>query len=380
MKKSLYQILGVSETAKQVDLDNAYAVMRAKYQEMRDQGDPEASNQLLFLKDAHAILSDPIQRDNYDNKLLAALYQPKFQSTAEAPIHGFIHTTDKARQSSQSNEETASQKESNRLVGNRERPLHHNPNLPSQSTVAQSAAVDQVRQLSSVSKQPETNTKIRKTLYEIIGVLPTATRAEIEASFLKLSEQHKPENSIDNLEAYEQPWEIKKAYEILTNDSARLKYDSELNQLQAKHSSMPVKAQIFHLIAANPLRITALAVLTLGIIIALGVYAFSPRINVNCSVKSTARSSCVFENNSRFDGSACVRVILKRVKTNDYIVSSPVCAIVKAWSNQAVSEIYFYKQQGGRTLLAENFCAEPISSFNLEGCVLSVEKEWRWHR
>ncbi len=68
-KPSLYDVLGVKPDASKREIDAAYAALKEKHEALRDQGGAADSNQLLFLQDAHSILSTSVKREEYDNKL-----------------------------------------------------------------------------------------------------------------------------------------------------------------------------------------------------------------------------------------------------------------------------------------------------------------------
>jgi hypothetical protein len=77
MKQSLYEVLGVRRDATQADIEEAFARLCDEYQARRERGDGEAANQLLFLNEAYATLSDAQKRDFYDSTIAAANNRPK---------------------------------------------------------------------------------------------------------------------------------------------------------------------------------------------------------------------------------------------------------------------------------------------------------------
>lgn len=66
-----------------------------------------------------------------------------------------------------------------------------------------------------------------QSLYDAIGVLPSATQEEIEAACIRLGEELNPANKHGNLQAAIRFKEIEKAYEILSNPEKRRQYDEE---------------------------------------------------------------------------------------------------------------------------------------------------------
>jgi len=105
VKKSLYEILGVQQNATQVQIDSAYAALKQEMEARHRGGDRDASNELLFLKDAYAVLSDPIKRDRYDNKRAAAQFRP---DSACATRQSHMHTVEPSGKNAKpSNDEDA---------------------------------------------------------------------------------------------------------------------------------------------------------------------------------------------------------------------------------------------------------------------------------
>lgn len=66
-----------------------------------------------------------------------------------------------------------------------------------------------------------------QSLYDAIGVLPSATQEEIEAACIRLGEECNPANNPGNLQAAVRFKEIEHAYEILSNSGKRQQYDLE---------------------------------------------------------------------------------------------------------------------------------------------------------
>lgn len=121
MKTTLYQLLEIEPNAKQRDIDSAYAEQTEKFKALREQGNAEASNQLLFLKDAYAILSDPIKRDDYDNKLARAVHEANLQATANVTGNASAHAKNAgAGQSTKINTGITTQEETSTSKGNQE--------------------------------------------------------------------------------------------------------------------------------------------------------------------------------------------------------------------------------------------------------------------
>ena len=63
----------------------------------------------------------------------------------------------------------------------------------------------------------------RKNYYEILGVTPDSSTAEIKAAYRKLARKYHPDVNPDSAERFK---DITEAYEILSNNSQRNKYDT----------------------------------------------------------------------------------------------------------------------------------------------------------
>lgn len=68
-----------------------------------------------------------------------------------------------------------------------------------------------------------------KTYYEILGVSTDASNEEIKKAFRKLAKQYHPDKNPGNKEAEEKFKEINEAYENISDEVKREKYDSKLN-------------------------------------------------------------------------------------------------------------------------------------------------------
>ncbi len=70
--KSLYTILGVSLDATTEQLDDAYARLSAQLQEGSAVPGSETQTQLVAVKEAYGVLSNPLARQRYNQKILTA--------------------------------------------------------------------------------------------------------------------------------------------------------------------------------------------------------------------------------------------------------------------------------------------------------------------
>lgn len=74
-RRDLYEVLGVSKNANDNDLKKAYRVLAKKYHPDANPGDKEAEAKFKEASEAYAILSDPANRQKYDQYGFAAFDQ-----------------------------------------------------------------------------------------------------------------------------------------------------------------------------------------------------------------------------------------------------------------------------------------------------------------
>ena len=74
-KRDLYEVLGVSKNATDSELKKAYRVLAKKYHPDANPGDKEAEEKFKEASEAYAILSDPANRQKYDQFGFAAFDQ-----------------------------------------------------------------------------------------------------------------------------------------------------------------------------------------------------------------------------------------------------------------------------------------------------------------
>ncbi len=78
-----------------------------------------------------------------------------------------------------------------------------------------------------------------QSLYDAIGVPPSATQEEIEAACIRLGEELNPANKPGNLQAAIRFKAVEQAYEILGNAATRKRYDDELLTSHAEAITAP---------------------------------------------------------------------------------------------------------------------------------------------
>lgn len=80
MATNLYDLLEVNQSASQEAIAAGYKRLQAKFVDQAAQGDEDATNHLIALREAHATLSDPDRRRRYDDRLLERQAEPPVAS------------------------------------------------------------------------------------------------------------------------------------------------------------------------------------------------------------------------------------------------------------------------------------------------------------
>ena len=70
--KNYYQILNVKQTATESEIKSSYRVLAKRYHPDVNPGDETAASKFADINEANAVLSDPKQRAEYDQKLMEA--------------------------------------------------------------------------------------------------------------------------------------------------------------------------------------------------------------------------------------------------------------------------------------------------------------------
>ncbi|WP_250277273.1 J domain-containing protein [[Clostridium] colinum] len=65
--------------------------------------------------------------------------------------------------------------------------------------------------------------------YKILGVSQEATNDELKKAYRKLAKKYHPDANVGNAQADEMFKKVSKAYEVLSDETSRKKYDRELN-------------------------------------------------------------------------------------------------------------------------------------------------------
>lgn len=91
------------------------------------------------------------------------------------------------------------------------------------------ATVSKKTTLSLISKRNINTTtalKMSKNYYDVLGVPKNATQKQIKDAYYKLAMKHHPDKNQGNLT--QKFREIKEAYDVLSNESGRMKYDNSM--------------------------------------------------------------------------------------------------------------------------------------------------------
>jgi len=66
LQKDYYQILGLNRNASEDEIKRAYRKLALKYHPDHNPGDPKSEERFKEIGEAHAVLSDPEKRKEYD--------------------------------------------------------------------------------------------------------------------------------------------------------------------------------------------------------------------------------------------------------------------------------------------------------------------------
>ncbi len=80
--------------------------------------------------------------------------------------------------------------------------------------------------------------------YEILGVPPNASQAEIKKSFRNLALQHHPDKNKNSEESKQKFMKIIEAYEVLSDEQARKNYDNNTMQKRGNRTRWTPSADI----------------------------------------------------------------------------------------------------------------------------------------
>ncbi|GEM_PF-2200502 len=76
------------------------------------------------------------------------------------------------------------------------------------------------------------------TLYDILGVKSTASKEEIKSAYRKLAKKYHPDKNLQTNNDHQKFIEIKNAYEILSDENERSKYDYRLNSVYVEEDEI----------------------------------------------------------------------------------------------------------------------------------------------
>ncbi|WP_160685642.1 DnaJ domain-containing protein [Clostridium sp. C2-6-12] len=82
-----------------------------------------------------------------------------------------------------------------------------------------------------------------KDYYKILGIPMTATGAEIKKAFRSLAKKYHPDRNPDDKEALRKFQEVNEAYEVLSNEDSRNKYNNERSNNKENNSNKETKSR-----------------------------------------------------------------------------------------------------------------------------------------
>ena len=82
--KDFYQVLGVSDSASAADIKKAYRRLAKQYHPDANPDNPQAAERFKEISEAHATLSDPDKRKQYDNMRRLGAFDPAMRGAGGA--------------------------------------------------------------------------------------------------------------------------------------------------------------------------------------------------------------------------------------------------------------------------------------------------------
>lgn len=85
MNATLYETLEVSPNASSAVIKAAYQCLAQRCHPDKNPGDPDAAERMSLLSHAYAVLSDPLQRAQYDDKMGIRVAERRGRGRASTP-------------------------------------------------------------------------------------------------------------------------------------------------------------------------------------------------------------------------------------------------------------------------------------------------------
>ena len=110
----------------------------------------------------------------------------------------------------------------------------------------------QVRHYAAHHRWPASRKK-EKTYYEVLGITPNVTQAQVKEAFFKLSKVYHPDKNAGSKEAQRQFAAINEAYSVLRNVTLRKRYDRGTLRQQDVHGEMSEEEKAKEKHAGDPI-------------------------------------------------------------------------------------------------------------------------------
>ncbi|KAF7989039.1 hypothetical protein HCN44_007349 [Aphidius gifuensis] len=238
-RKSYYKILGVTKNASSKDIKAAYYQLAKKYHPDINKNNPDAEKKFKELSEAYEVLSDDYRRTQYDNS------RRKSNKYTKSEYDNSNRTSDNYT-TSENHYSWETQDDTSESPDSRDGSHHRTDKLGFIKTITSKQCNEFQRQFATLTCGPRTSSIFiqnkyiknirqfhvsnslgapRKNYYKILGVKKNASSKDIKAAYYQLAKKYHPDINKNDPDAEKKFKALSEAYEVLSDDYKRTKYD-----------------------------------------------------------------------------------------------------------------------------------------------------------